>query len=165
MLIVFLVTGAGIIVHAQDRSTNNPPLLPFQQNAPTTGNEEQLAMQFFQSRDFEKAAELLEKIYDKKPGSYYYTYYLYSLIEIKDYDRAEKLIRAQRKLEPNALRYQVDLGYVEYRAGESDKARKQYDDAIKKLPADQQQVFDLANAFVARGENDYAIRVDRKSVV
>ena len=162
MLIVFLVTGAGIIVHAQDRSTNNPPLLPFQQNAPTTGNEEQLAMQFFQSRDFEKAAELLEKIYDKKPGSYYYTYYLYSLIEIKDYDRAEKLIRAQRKLEPNALRYQVDLGYVEYRAGESDKARKQYDDAIKKLPADQQQVFDLANAFVARGENDYAIRVYRR---
>jgi tetratricopeptide (TPR) repeat protein len=162
LVILLLFLGVSYALRSQDRSTVNPPVLPFQQNATTAGNEEQLAMQFFQSRDFEKAAELLEGLYEKKPGQYFYTYYLYSLIEIKDFDRAEKLIRAQRKLEPNALRYQVDLGYVEYRAGEPEKARKQYDDAIKKMTADQQQVLDLANAFILRGENDYAIRVYKK---
>jgi tetratricopeptide (TPR) repeat protein len=158
---ILLFAGTIPVLQAQDRSTVSPPVLPFQQNAPT-GDDAQLAMQFFQARDFEKAAELYEGLYDKKPGSYYYTYYLYCLVEIKDYDRAEKLIRSQRKMEPNSMKYLVDLGYVSYRAGDSDKARKLYEEAIKKEPADQQQIMDLANAFIIRGENDYAIRAYKK---
>jgi tetratricopeptide (TPR) repeat protein len=161
ILTLLLIAGVLPVLEAQDRSTGNPPVLPFQQNAPT-GDDSQLAMQFFQSRDFEKAAELFEGLYDKKPGSYYFTYYLYCLVEIKDYDRAEKLIRNQRKMEPGALKYMADLGYVYYRAGDTEKARKTYEEAIKKLPADQQQVMDLANAFILRGENEYAIRVYKR---
>ena len=155
---------AGLLpaLRAQDRSTGNPPqVLPFQQNAPS-GNDEQLATQFFQARDFEKAAEMYGKLYEKKPGNYYYTYYLYTLLEIRDFDKAEKLIRNQRKLEPNAMKYVVDLGFVSFRAGDAEKAKKYYEEAIKKLPADQQQVLDLANAFIARGENEYAIRVYKR---
>ena len=124
------------------------PLLPFQQNAPTAGNEEQLAIQFFQSRDFENAAEIFEKLYDKKPSNYYYTYYLYCLLELKDYDKAEKLIKTQRKNDNDAPKYMVDLGYVSFREGDAEKATKYYEEAIKKLQPDQQQIFDLANAFL-----------------
>ncbi len=151
-----------VLLPAQDRTTGNPQVLPFQQDASNPGNDEQLAMQMFRSKEYEKAAELYEKLYEKRPGSYYYTYYLYSLLEMRDFGRAEKLIKNQRKLEPNAMRYLVDMGYVSYREGDPDKARKLYEEAIRKLPAEQQNIMDLANAFVMRGENEYAIQVYRK---
>ena len=162
ILTFFFLAGWLPALQAQDRSTGNPPqVLPFQQNAPS-GNDEQLATQLFQARDYEKAAEVYERLYEKKPGNYYYTYYFYTLLEIRDFDKAEKLIRNQRKLEPNAMKYLVDQGYVSFRAGDPEKAKKYYEEAVKKLPADQQQVLDLANAFIQRGENEYAIRVYRK---
>jgi len=135
-----------------------PQLLPFQQDAPKPGNEEQLALQFYQNQDFAKAAEMFEQLYEQKPSVYYYQYLLFSLVEIKDYNKAEKLIKKCQRAEPDAPRYLVDLGYVNYRSGNPEKSKKIYDDALKKLGPNQQQVFDLANAFIARGENEYAIR-------
>jgi tetratricopeptide (TPR) repeat protein len=145
-------------VSAQDRPSATPPLLPFQTNASET-TDEQLAMQFFQSKDYAKAAEIYERLYNNKPTSNTYFYYYYSLIEIKDYGKAEKLIKTARKNDQDALKYMVDLGYLYFREGEEEKAKKQYDEALKKLPANQQQVYDLANAFLVRNENEYAIKV------
>ncbi|MCX6268504.1 MAG: tetratricopeptide repeat protein, partial [Bacteroidetes bacterium] len=71
---------------------------------------------------------------------------------------AEKLIKKCQKAEPDASRYAVDMGYVNFRAGNSEKSNKLYEDALKKLGPTQQQVFELANAFITRGESEYAIR-------
>ena len=142
---------------SQDHPTGNPPLLPFQQNAPMKENDEQLAMQLYQERDFEKAAEVFERLYEKKPTSFYYTYLLYSLIEIREFNKAEKLIRQQQRNAPSSLRYIVDLGYVYFREGNPEKSKKHYEEALKKLGADRSQIVELANAFLVRGENDYAI--------
>ncbi|MEI6899620.1 MAG: tetratricopeptide repeat protein [Bacteroidota bacterium] len=139
---------------AQDNPSTNKPLLPFQQVATET-TDEQLSMQLFQSHDYEKAAEVYERMYKKAPSYYIYTYYLQCLIEMRDYDKAEKLVKTARKNEQDALKYQVDLGYINYRQGNVDKARKIYDEALKKCPANVQQIHDLANAFTIRGENEY----------
>jgi tetratricopeptide (TPR) repeat protein len=146
---------------AQDRPPGSP-VLPFQQDAVTAENEDQLAMQFFQDRNYEKAVELYSGIYRKRPTFYNYTYYFYSLVEIREFDEARKLIKNQQKLEPGSLKYMVDLGYVYFREGNTEKARKQYEDAIKHIPADANQVYDLANAFYSKGEFDYAIRTYKK---
>ncbi len=145
-------------VFSQDVKPPPPPLLPFQQNAMQPDNDEQLALQFYQNHEFDKATEIFERLYEKKPSQYYFQYLLFCLVEIKEYSKAERLIKKNLKSEPDALRYQVDLGYVYYRAGNPEKSKKQYEDALKKLGANQQQIFDLANAFIIRGENDYAIR-------
>jgi pentatricopeptide repeat protein len=148
-----------LIAHcfSQDRPPVTPPPLPFQQQAQET-NDEQLGMQFFQSRDYEKAAEIYARVFEKKPSYYIYTYYLTCLVENRDYDKAEKLVKSMRKSDPDALKYSVDMGYIYYRQGTPDKARKQYEDALKKLQPNQQQIYDLANAFTIRGENDYAVK-------
>ncbi|MCX6305101.1 MAG: tetratricopeptide repeat protein [Bacteroidetes bacterium] len=156
--LVTLVALFPFFATAQDLKPATPPLLPFQQDAPRPGNEEQLALQFYQDRDFDKAAELFGQLYEKKPSLYYYQYLVYSLVEIKEYGKAEKLIRKCQKAEPDAPRYAVDLGYVRFRSGDPEKAKKLYEDALKKLAPTQQQVFELANAFITRGENEYAIR-------
>ncbi|MFC2102674.1 tetratricopeptide repeat protein [Bacteroidota bacterium] len=144
---------------AQNLPSTAPKVLPFQQNAQPTVTDPQLAMQFFQARDYEKAVELYEKLYEKQPTSFYYMYYLHCLVELKEYKSAEKLIRKQRKNDPNAIKYLVDLGYLNYREGDVDKSRKLYEEAIGELTPSQQQIFELANAFILKGENDFAVDV------
>jgi Tfp pilus assembly protein PilF len=145
----------------QDRPAGNPPVLPFQINA-NDNTDDQLANQLFQEKDYEKAAEVYERLYDKKPNTNTYFYYLFCLIEIREYGKAEKLVKSARKADKEALKYTVDLGYVYFREGDPDKAKKNYDEALKKLPANQQQVFELANAFITHNENEYAIRTYQK---
>ncbi|MCX6268505.1 MAG: hypothetical protein NTW16_14310, partial [Bacteroidetes bacterium] len=65
-------------LHAQDQKPVTPILLPFQQDAPKPGDEEQLALQFYQNQDFAKASEMFEQLYQKKPSLYYYQYLLFS---------------------------------------------------------------------------------------
>jgi len=103
--------------------------------------------------------ELYEKLYREQPTSFYYMYYFHCLIELKEYKEAEKLIKGQRKNDPRAIKYLVDLGYLHYREGDVEKSRKLYDEALKELGPDQQQIFDLANAFILKGENGYAVEV------
>jgi lipopolysaccharide biosynthesis regulator YciM len=162
VLIFFLFTlhSSFFILHcfSQDHPAPKPPVLPFQTNA-ADNNDEQIAMQFFQDKEYGKAAEVYERLYTAKPSPYIYSYYLFCLVEIQDFGRAEKLVKSAQKSDPGALKYMVDNGYIAYRRGDPEKARKIYEDAIKKLGPNQQQIFDLANAFITRNENDYAIRV------
>ena len=144
-------------VVGQDRPSGNPPVLPFQINA-NDNTDDQLANQFFQTKEFAKAAEIYERLYEKKPTTNNYFYYFFCLIEKKEFGKAEKLIKSAMNADQDALKYVVDLGYLYFREGDQEKSKKHYEEALKKLPANQQQVFDLANAFIIRNENDYAIR-------
>lgn len=155
---LFLIPHSSFLC-AQIQPATAPKLLPFQQQASPPVSDQQLAMQLFQAKDYEKAVELFEKLYREQPSSYYYMYYLHCLIELKEYKQAEKLIKGQRKDDPRAVKYMVDLGYLYFREGEGEKARKLFQEAIDALEPDQQQIFDLANAFILKGENGYAIEV------
>ncbi|MFH1120790.1 MAG: tetratricopeptide repeat protein [Bacteroidota bacterium] len=124
--------------------------------------DEQLGLQYFNAREFEKSAALFERLFDEKPTIYNYTYLLQSLLEINDLDKAEKIVKRQAKKNPDDSRYIVDQGYVLIRSNQSNKASKLFDDAIKDLPADQRKIAELANAFQTRRENDYAIRTYMK---
>lgn len=155
---VSLFIGLAVSMQAQDRPAGGTTLLPFQQSAVVAGNEEEIAMQYYLARDFVKAAEIYGRLYEKQPSGYLYNYLLFCLVESKEYSRATKLVKKHQQFDPGSLRYLVDLGYIEYRSGNPEKSAKAYDEAIRKLTANQQQIFDLANAFVMRGENDYAVK-------
>ena len=119
--------------------------------------EEQLAMQYYKDKEYDKAVELFEKIHAKKPDSYIYYYYFYSLLELERYDDAEKMLKKQVKAYPNVPRYKVDLGFVYERSGENAKAEKLYQECLKNLQAKENAVNELNNAFMARGKYDYAV--------
>ena len=157
--ILFILHSSFFIFHcfAQDHPTINT-ILPFQTNA-ADNNDEQVAMQFFQDREYAKAAEVYERLYALKPSSSLYTYYFFCLVEIQDYSKAEKLVKTAQKNDKDALKYIVDLGYITYRKGDTEKAKKIYDECIRKLEPNQQQISELANAFLIRNENEYAEKV------
>lgn len=118
--------------------------------------EEQLALQYYKEKEYDKAVELFEKIHAKKPDSYIYYYYYHALVELERYDAAEKMLKKQVKAYPNIPRYKIDLGYVYERSGENPKAEKIYQECLKNLQAKETAISELNNAFMSRAKYDYA---------
>ena len=118
--------------------------------------EEQLAMQYYKDKEYDKAVELFEKIHAKKPDSYIYYYYYHALLELERYNDAEKMLKKQVKAYPNVPRYKVDLGYVYERSGDNAKAEKLYQECLKNMQAKETAISELNNAFMSRGKYDYA---------
>lgn len=125
-------------------------------------NDQQQAVYYFQNGEYDKAAVYYEKLYNKSQSDYYYRYYLKCLFEMKSYKDAEKLIRKQQKKFPGNLKYYVDLGALYDLEGESAKAKKEYDNALKDLTAEKNQITGLYYAFRDQGELDYALKTLEK---
>lgn len=121
------------------------------------GQDRQLADQYMNNAEYEKAAQLYDKLMDKDPFGTYPQYYR-CLIAMKDYNEVEKLAKKMFKKQETNLTYLVDLGYVYMQMGQPDKAKVQYDKAIKSMKPDQGQVITLASAFLNKLETDYALQ-------
>lgn len=117
-----------------------------------------LALQYYSGQEYDKAAESYARLYANTPNHYYYTYYFQSLIKIKDYKAAEKLVHKQLKTKYTMWEYQVDLGYVFELQNETNKAKKQYEACIDALLVNSSDVVDLARAFLNRGKKEYAVK-------
>jgi len=119
--------------------------------------EERLAAQYYRNKEYNKAAEIYERLYNQQPTQYYYTYYYFCLIQLREYQKAVKLVKKQLRKYPEILKYHVDLGYVYIQADDAERANKQFDEALKKLTPNIAQIKGLANAFYAKGQVGYAI--------
>lgn len=164
--VIYLLFSCVMIVQSGAWAQIDQILKPVEINPPAPGTppksqntDEQMAAQYFRSRDFEKAVVLYEKLYENKSSTIYYTYYLYCLVELEEYKEAEKLAKKQVQAYPDRLKYTVDLGYVYNEWGEPGKAKKQFEYVLKNLPANQSEIQNTANAFLYRGQTEYAVEV------
>jgi tetratricopeptide (TPR) repeat protein len=129
--------------------------------------DEQLAAQYFQNKEYDKASVLYEKFFNKKQEYVYYSPYIECLIQLKEYKKAEKIIKKQIKAHTLIPQYGVDLGYLYSAQGEDAQVKEQYESLIKNAQKEKQYFIDLANAFLLRSETDYAIQTflkGRKSI-
>ncbi len=124
--------------------------------------EEKLALQYFQNKEYDKAADLYKEIYKKKPTPIFYNYYLDCLFANEDYKTAEIFVKQVSKKHPKEQKYKVEYAYVIDQSGNHKKATKLYLKAIKSLKANRNDVIDLSNAFKVRGLNDYALKTMEK---
>ncbi len=123
--------------------------------------DEQLASQFFQSKEYDKAAIYYEKLFYKNPQLYYNPYFK-CLLATSEFKKAEKITKKQLKNNPEDLFYYVDLGQVFKIDSNHAKAKEQYNKAIKELGADISQTLQLGKAFIGVKEYDYAIETYQK---
>ncbi|MBK6836002.1 MAG: hypothetical protein IPG89_17740 [Bacteroidetes bacterium] len=77
--------------------------------AQPASTNDQLALQYYNNKEYDKAIVYYEKLYDKNPYSYY-EYYLTCLLKTDDKKKAEKIIKKQIKLLPESVSLYVDLG-------------------------------------------------------
>ena len=115
----------------------------------------ELANQYASTGDFDKAVVYFEKWYSADPYNAYPPY-LNCLMSLKDYDKAEKLVKKQIKKVPTTTTYWIDLGTIYEIQGKEDQAKQQYEKAIKLMFPDVQQVLALGNAFVEKRKLEFA---------
>ena len=119
---------------------------------------EKLAFQYYGNKEYEKALELFQGLYDKQPTYHYYTYYLYCLTALNRFQEAEKLVRNKMKEDPASVRYEVDLGYIYLLTDKPDKATKIFEDVLDRMKPAKANISEVANAFTSRQQYDYTIK-------
>ena len=127
--------------------------------------ESKLALQYFNEGEYEKAAILYKKLYEKQNyNDYYFRYYFNSLMNLGDYDSCEKALDEALKRTPNEVQLYVRQGALYEKQNQGNKAEKSYRKAIDKLGNDRNQIIRTASAFTELNKYDYALMVYEKGV-
>jgi pentatricopeptide repeat protein len=118
-----------------------------------------LALQYYQNGEFEKAVAVYEKLFNQNRNqNQYYDSYLNSLIKLKRYDEAEKLIKKMVKSYSDNFNYQIDMGRILREKGQQDKANEWYESLIKKLPKDEFMIRELSVTFYRADAFDFSVK-------
>jgi len=128
-----------------------------QEKKRTMEEDREVAMHYYRTQDYEKAAESFRNLFDESPSHIHYTYLLLSLVELQEFEEAEKVAKKMHRKIP-IPRYEVDLGYIYNLQDKTGKADKIFDGLIDDLKPSRGEVSQLANAFLNRKEFDYAAR-------
>jgi tetratricopeptide (TPR) repeat protein len=120
---------------------------------------EKLALEYFNSGEFQKASELYEKLYEKEPGNeVFYKNLLTSYKNLEDLKSAEKLVRKHISKNPKEAHFLVDLAIIQREKGDEKSCKKTFEQALKELIPLPDKVNRLASAFSNIRETDYAIQ-------
>lgn len=128
-----------------------------------SAQDTRLANQYYNTGEYEKAAEIYKQLFDKsKSNSYYFNRYINCLLSLEQFEESEKVIRKQLKKRPNDLHLHVTLGNMYERMQQEAKAKAEFEKAISKLDGNRSTVTQLGNAFISMAKYDYAIMVYEK---
>ncbi len=131
-------------------------LVPTMLNA-QPGTDEQLAAQYYQQGDYERAVLYYEKLYRKQPTDHHYEQLFKSYTGLQNIEAAEKLVKSHQKKHSENPRFAIDLGSLYRMIGQDDKAEKEFDRAMKMMRPEQGSVRAMANAFQRANELDLAL--------
>lgn len=121
--------------------------------------QKQLAEQFYQNGEFDKAIPIYHTILKKSNyDKYIYNSYIKSLIEIKDYHTAEKELKKLSKQFPLSPKYKIDLGNIYLLEENTKKANLIFDEVLRKLKNNEQEILEVANSFRKIAQYDNAIK-------
>ncbi len=117
-----------------------------------------LAVEYYNSGEYEKAAQIYESLYKESPNNKsYFNWYIQCLIDLKDYENAGRITQMELKKNPNDVSLYVTYGNLLERQGFNDKANAEYRKAINNLNPDPTNITNLANNFTNLAKYDLAI--------
>lgn len=123
---------------------------------------DRLALQFYDEGDYQKANEYFEDLYNLSPTVWYEKYYS-SLLQTKEYSKAEKITRKLLKQDKNSVYLYVKLGYIYELQNDEKKAKEYYDKSLKELQGVAFQIERLTTTFKSIQKYDYAIAAYNKA--
>lgn len=137
------------------------PVILFGQNNDLQ-NKAVLASQYYQNKEFGKAAELYEQLYAGTKAEGYFNMYFDCLLGIHEYEKAEKAIKKGLRGNSSDAYWYVQWGFLKKTMGQVAEAEKQYDKAIASV-SNPVEFPNLANQFLNRREYDFAEKVFLKA--
>ena len=120
-------------------------------------SDPKVAQEYYINKEYDKAIIIYKNLYDNSNNpTNYFTYYLNCLIQLQEYENAERLIKKENKRRPDELSLIVELGSVYKLQGLEEKSIKEFDLALKKLNSDRNQIIRLSNTYRGKREYGYA---------
>lgn len=120
-------------------------------------NDYRLGIEYFKSKEYDKALFYFEKLASQNPNTtVYFDYYLRCLKELEDFDTAEKEIKKRIRKTKDDYNYYIELGAVYRLQNKNEKAVEQFEEALKTIRPDQHYIIRMANTFRAKREDAYA---------
>ncbi len=108
----------------------------------------QLAFTYYNQKQYEKAAVLFKRLYRERKTKFYFDYYINCLLKTSQYDKALKEIDRQIKKHPYDLSFLSDKAEILKLTGNEQEANRIIKTIIKKLPAEQNTIIQIANNFL-----------------
>ena len=121
--------------------------------------EQKLAYQYYVNGEYDKAISIYEELNKERFSVAYYIPYFGSLLKTEQYKQAEKLAKKVVKIYPNSLNYQLEVGIVQQKSGNTKKADRTFKKIFKSLTGQKSQAINLANTFRRYDMYDDALRV------
>lgn len=119
---------------------------------------EQLALNYFDKGDFEKAKISYEELLKSQPGNtIFFQRLLDSYQQLQQYDAAEKTIQDRIAKYPQGSLL-VELGYNFQLKKDVSKAKKYYDEALEKIKKNPTEVYGIASTFERKVLINYALQ-------
>ncbi|MES2480110.1 MAG: tetratricopeptide repeat protein [Bacteroidota bacterium] len=123
------------------------------------------ARAYLDSKNYQSAVVLYKELYNAHPeNKEFYQEYLLTLMALKDYKKAEELVRNRLRNEANNPLYLLDLGNVYYADKKEKKAEEQFELAIKYVNGDDILTQQMANAFSNAGNDVWAIKTYERAI-
>ncbi|GAB2695364.1 tetratricopeptide repeat protein [Mucilaginibacter koreensis] len=119
--------------------------------------ELQLAQQYINNSEPQKAAEVYAKLFNQDNEAFY-RYYADALLNLKNFAEAERITRRMMQNHPEDSQFAVMLTQIYQRQGNTAKADELFKTLIKSLPADKGAVASLAMQFYQAENADAAIK-------
>ncbi len=120
------------------------PFLSYAQKS----TDEQLAAQFYNNKEYDKAVVYYQKLYDKSALPTHYIRLLNCYLELTEFKNAEKLVKHQIKKNPLQLEFWCDLAYVYKQSGDEIKSNQTNEKALKMLIPSNEQIISLAKGYL-----------------
>ncbi|WP_445456085.1 tetratricopeptide repeat protein [Flavobacterium sp. HNIBRBA15423] len=123
---------------------------------------EQLALDYYEKGEFEKALTLLEQIASKQTSNYYFFQRIIDCYQqLEQFDKAENAILERKKRYDQPILY-IDLGYNYQLQKQEEKAKKQYELAIKEIENQPAYAYQLGSGFEKKVLVDWALKAYEK---
>jgi hypothetical protein len=120
----------------------------------------QTATDYFQDREFSKAAPLFKNIYAATGNNYYFRLYIQCLTELQKFEEAESELKKEiRKSKNQSPELYVQYGYLLGLQKRTEEARSQYEEAIRITPLNKNSILNTANQFLQWREYETAEKV------
>lgn len=119
--------------------------------------DRQLADQYFNEGEYDKALMYYEKLYDNTGESFYFERVVKCLLETEDYDTAEKMMKKAVRKGQGGIDMQMQLGQLYRDTDQDKKARKTWNDIIDNLEGNRNEIIRVAREFARIGEYQLAL--------
>ncbi len=123
---------------------------------PNNRSDIQLAFQYYQSQEYTKAEVLFEKITKTNRSQVYFNYRIKCLIALKEFSKAEKLVKKRIRRNKNTLSNYIELGNIYNLQNKKIEAEKKFNEVIDRLPVNKNIIISIANSFLSNQLYSYS---------